>query len=140
MRTFGRFLSALLCLAICFSCKSTPEQEVGNVAKEFVDALYNLDYEKAQSYCTSESSAIISFFASNISEEHLSMVRKAGKAQVDIMNVNISEDETTATVLCKVTNYLKLSLLDNQSRIDEETEKEIDLIKEKDKWLVDLHM
>ena len=140
MRTFGRFLSALLCLAICFSCKSTPEQEVGNVAKEFVDALYNLDYEKAQSYCTAQSNAIISFFASNISEEHLSMVKKAGKAQIDIINVNICEDETTATVLCRITNYLKLSLLDNQSRIDKETEKEIDLINDNGKWLVDLHM
>lgn len=141
MRTFSRLLSVLLFLTLCFSCKhNTPEQEVGNMTKEFVDALYNLNYEKAQTYCTPQSSAIISFLASNISEEHLSMVKKAGKAQVDILKVDINEDETAATVLCKITNYLKLSLLDNQSCIDKEIEKEIDLIKDKGKWVVDLHM
>lgn len=140
MKTFARFLSILLCLTFCFSCKHTPEQEVENVTKEFVEALYNLDFEKAQKYCTSQSSAIINFLASNVSEEHLSMVKKAGKAQVDILKADINEDGTTATVICRIANYLKLSLLDNQSHIDKETEKEIDLIKEKGKWLVDIHM
>lgn len=140
MKAFGRFLSILLCLTFCSSCEHTPEQEVENVAKEFVEALYNLDYDKAQKYCTSQSSAIISFLASNVSEEHLSMVKRAGKAQVNVLRTDIDEDGTTATVICRIANYLKLNLLDNRSHIDKETEKEIDLIKEKGKWLVDIHM
>lgn len=140
MKTSSRFLSALLFITLCFSCKHAPEQEVENRAKEFVDALYNLDYEEAQKYCTSQSNTIISFLASNVNEEHLSMAKNAGKAQVVILKADINEDGTTATVLFKITNYLKINLLEGESYIDKETEKEIDLVKEDGKWLVDLHM
>lgn len=131
---------SLLCIILYFSCTPAPEQEVKDITREFVDALYNLDYGKAQEHCNSQSTAIINFLASNVSQKHISMIEEAGKAEVNILKVSINKDGTTATVLCKITNFLKLGLLDSKPYIEEQTEKRIDLVKENGKWLVNLQM
>ena len=79
------------------------------------------------------------FFASNISQEAIEKVKKAGRAKAEITKVTLNEDGITATVKCKITNYLKLNFIEETSTIEETSDKEFDLIKSGEIWLVDLH-
>lgn len=130
---------ALLYLFLLTSCNQTPEAIVKDVTMDFAKAFYNLNLEKAQKYTTFSSKTFISLLASNIDQEDIEKIKKAGGASVEIMDVVLENNGETAIVKCKITNYLKLNFIKGVSTIEKEFEKELNLIKYEDKWLIDLH-
>lgn len=129
-------------LLIVTACSRTPEQQIDMVVRDFAEALYNLDYEKAQGLCTPQSALIISLLASNISSKNFEQIKKAGRAKVEISSISINDGRTEATVKCKISNYLKLDIFNDNSFIEKEAEETFYLVKDENnqKWLVELHI
>ena len=131
-------LSILLFLT---SCHKSEEDEIEAVTKDFAEAFYNFDFDEASEYVTPQSHIFISLYASNIPSEDIAKQRKAGKSEAEIIKVILSKNgtTTTATVKCKITNHLKLDFLEGTSTIEKVSDKNFDLIKSNNEWLINLH-
>lgn len=131
--------SISLLFLVLTSCGSTPEKEVEAITKDFAESFYNMDYENALKLSTSQSALVISFFASNITQEYIDRLKQVGSANVEIINAEMGEYGTTATVRCKITNCIKINFIEESSFIKKESEEIFYLIKSGDKWFVDFH-
>lgn len=128
----------LFLLLILGSCEQTPEETVARVAQSFAEAYYNLEYEKAVVLATPESASPIIFRASNVTEEHINLLRIHGKAKVTVLDTALGEYGITARVKCKVENYIHPDFLLETTNVIAEQEEVYTLIKTDSGWLVDL--
>jgi len=131
------FLLPLLILLV--ACSSTPQSEAEKTAVNFSKAMYSLKLDEAKKYCAPDASRILSFVASNIKKEDLKLLKEAGEADISVIDSSIDPGDSTATVNLKISNYIQLNLMTGKATIEKEKEEKVDLIKVKDKWLVDLH-
>ncbi len=132
-------ISLLLLVCFLMACNSIPQQKAEDTAVDFSKAMYNLQFEDAKTMCTPNTSAILSFIASNLKEENIEMLKKAGEAKISVIESTLNPGDSTATVTLKVSNYLQLNMMSGKSTIEKEKEETIDLVKVNDKWLVDMH-
>lgn len=119
------------------SCKQAPEEQAATVAKSFAESFYNMDYNKALNYCTTQSAVVISFFASNISQENIDLLKNHGKAKIEVLETVLGEYGVSAKVKCKVSNFVKLNFLEETAFIEEEKEETFNMIKSGNDWFVD---
>ncbi|WP_321517227.1 DUF4878 domain-containing protein [uncultured Bacteroides sp.] len=138
MKKTHRFFLLLL-IPLFVACSHTPQKEAEKVAVNFSKAMYNLNFDDAKKYCTPDASKILSFIASNIKEEDLKLLKKSGDVDVSVVESTLNSGDSTATVNLKISNYIQINIMSGKSTIEKEKEERVDLVKVKDKWLVDLH-
>lgn len=137
-------VNQLILLFIIFftaACSETPQDQAEEVALNFSKAMYTLNFDEAKSFCTPDAENILIFIASNVNDEDLNTVKKAGDVDVSVSVIEstVYPGDTTATVNLKISNYVQLNMMGGKSSIEKEKEEKVDLVKVGDKWLVDLH-
>ncbi len=125
MRRILSIAVVLLLLVVTNACinKNKPDK----VAKAFLTALYEMNYDSAKTYCTSESYGYLEY------RKLLdSFINKLEEKKNELPNINI-----LSTKISGDSAECKYKLMGIPSEIpDEQT---IDLVKRNGKWLVDLH-
>lgn len=133
------YILIILYLVSFSACKQAPEEQAADIASSFAEAFYNLDYEKALKLSTAQSATAISFFASNINQNYIEMLKNYGKAKVEVIETNIGEYGLTAKVKCKIINCMKPNFMEETAYIEKEKEETFHLIKSGKDWFVDFH-
>jgi len=132
-------LISLPVIILFISCNNQNKQEAEKTAKEFAESFYNMDYKKATELSTSQSSPLIYFIASNVTDNNIKMIKKTGKARATVLKSNINEKDSVGTVICQISNYLQIDYLKNEnSVIINKQEHSFKLANIKGRWLVDL--
>jgi hypothetical protein len=131
-------LFVLVSIILCgTSCDST-KHEITLVATSYAESFYNYDYKTAAQFVTNESKHIIVFYSSNVSQSDLDQYNHSKKIKVEIEDVKLNDEYNEATVTMKITNMLKISLLNKPDTTIKEKEIHLDLKLVDGKWLVDL--
>lgn len=135
----ARILTILSIIILFISCSNQNKQEAEKTAKKFAESLCNMDYKEAAELSTPQSFPLIHFIASNVTDNNIKMIKKAGKAKVTILRSNINEKKTIGTVTCQINNYLQIDYLNNgNSMIINKQKHSFQLVNIKSKWLVNL--
>ena len=93
-------LSSLLLLG----CASNEKEKVTACAIEFAHDFFNLHFDKAVQNCTSESRKWIEFYASNLTEEDMEVIRNFPEAPYVMTADCLQINDSTATVRCIICN------------------------------------
>ncbi len=102
-------LVLVLVMALCaFTACGSEEDKVKKVAEKFMDAYLELNFEKAAEYCDGDTADQVSEMASYfdyLDEDEVKEAKEEAKGiKCDITNVEIDEEEGTATVDMTMTN------------------------------------
>lgn len=134
-----KFVFLQITLIICISCGRSTENEVKSSTINFARAFYSLNFQEAKKYCISGTSPEFDYYVSNITQESIDALKKAGEVQVEILDININNESLSARVKCRVTNYLKINPIEGTSIVEKQSEKIYNLKKSGKDWLIDLH-
>ena len=127
-------VSFILCVTSCDSTK----HEITLVATNYAESFYNYDYKTAVQFVTNESKHVIVFYSSNVSQSDLDQYNRSKKIKVKIEDVKLNDESNEATVTVKISNMLRISLLNKHDTTIKEKEIHLDLKLIDGKWLVDL--
>lgn len=122
-------LSLLLIVLFAFGACKKSANDPASVAKEYVLAINKMDYDKAKTLSTEETSKFIEMMKafSNMGGDEAKLAefkKKSEKIEVEILNTDIKDD---TLAICKY----KISGIENQ----EPKEESINLVKRNNKWL-----
>lgn len=105
-------------------------------AEGFSEAFFNMDFDRAASYCAPESYVWIRFKASNITEKDLEVYnRKQRMAESELKDLTFPND-TTATAVCNMSHVLLTDSLERQATMAQEKSFVIPMVKRDGEWLV----
>ena len=129
------FTLATLLLTACGS-ETKEEREVMTVARDFAEAYFNYDFDKASKLLTDDSRKWLNFEASNLTEDDMVTLRNDGQgAEVDVDNPIISGDG--ATVGIKVSHFHVTDSLAGGGHLEEEATFAVGLQRQADgRWKV----
>ena len=129
------FTLATLLLTACGS-ETKEEREVMTVARDFAEAYFNYDFDKASMLLTDDSRKWLNFEASNLTEDDMVTLRNDGQgAEVDVDNPIISGDG--ATVGIKVSHFHVTDSLAGGGHLEEEATFAVGLQRQADgRWKV----
>jgi len=135
---FFVFLSVFALLSI-FSCEQKSAEEI---VEERVDSFavhyFNWQYAKCVKYVTPESKKFLELASTNVTENNIEMLRSVEEdAAVDIDDI-IYESENSATVQLTVHNFLMADSIGSSAKFHEKGTTELKLVKNANKWYVDL--
>ena len=126
-----------LLLTSCQLHDENSETAVDVAAKEWAEAYFNFDYKEALKYMTPESGQWIRFAASNISEEDISFIKEHGvETKINITDSQMSENDSLCQTRIRVSDFIQLGMDPEESRVIDEADFLIQLVKRNDKWLV----
>lgn len=128
----------LLCLltAACGESREKDEEQIQEVAEGFASAFFNMDFDRAASFCAPESFPWVRFKASNITEKDLEVYnreQRMAKARLDRLTFS---SDTTAAATCQVAHVLLTDSLERQAIMVPERTFRIPLVKRDGKWLI----
>ncbi|MBQ4520529.1 MAG: hypothetical protein II999_07975 [Bacteroidaceae bacterium] len=124
---------ALMCiLGVATSCKPDDEEAVCQTAKDFAETYYNLDIQKARHYCTKELESVMNFRHSSTTEKEKSMKEQVGSARIRIIDCELNEEKSEASVRIEVSNFLRRNYLTDQVSLVASDTFELTLIKQID--------
>lgn len=126
---------------ILISCNgaTSEEKRIKNVVKQFSEAYFNYDLTTAVEHCTPESMKWIEYTASNVNEPDVERLRsKKDKADTNVTNITINENDSTAIVSVNVKNYLRLDSINSAGSIAADTDFRFHVVKRRGAWKVDL--
>ncbi len=119
-----RYLPPVLCTLLAMNgCSNASEDENSRLkgnALAFADAYFNYDFAKAKAFCTDESMKWLQFAASNMHEADLEILRAQDeKAMVEIENIRPDSNDSTGSVVLRVSNYMRPDTIGKAGRMIE---------------------
>ncbi len=136
MKKIYLLCSALLVTIACTTSESKTQKEAERVAKEFSEAYFNFDLQRANKLATSETARWLSYMASNLTQEDVDLLN----AQEEGASVDIEGMDILADSLCRVrlnlTHFMMLDSIGRPGVICHEGETELTLVKRDKQWLV----
>lgn len=138
--SFATMLS-IFNLATLQGCQ--PHEGSESQLKEDVDSFatyyYNWHFEQAAKYCTPRSEVWLRYAASNVHPADIDLLRaKQQDAIVELGDVDFHDDEVSATVSIKVTNYLKMDSIGKEAQLVKEASFDLPMVLHQGKWKVEL--
>ena len=128
------FVTAMLAMIGC--AESAEEEQAAKTATEFADHFFNYELKEAASLATDDSQKWISFFASNVDEATINLIRnqqEGATVNVDDVTINTS---TMATATITVNNFVWSNGMENSPVVVKEARFTLYLRKENETWLV----
>lgn len=128
------FVTAILATIGCV--ESAEEEQAAKTATEFADHFFNYELKEAALLATDESQKWISFFASNVDEATIDLIRnqqEGATVNVDDVTINTS---TMATATITVNNFVWSNGIENSPVVVKEARFTLYLRKENEKWFV----
>ena len=120
----------------CGHSMEKEHEEAKVVAESFSAAFFNMDFERAASFCVPESYAWIRFKASNITGRDLEVYnREQCTAEAELDDLTFPND-TTATAICNLSHVLLTDSLERQATMAQEKSFIIPMVKRNGQWLV----
>lgn len=128
-------------LSMLQSCQ--PHEGSESQLKEDVDSFatyyYNWHFEQAAKYCTPRSEVWLRYAASNVHPADIDLLRaKQQDAIVELGDVDFHDDEVSATVSIKVSNYLKMDSIGKEAQLVKEASFHLPMVLHQGKWKVEL--
>ena len=106
MKRFAFFMTAVAVLTACADSLSSQQEKAGRAATAFAEAYFNYDLQKAIEWTTPESAKWMSFVASNMTQEDVSILNSRTEGtQVTLTACEVLNDTTCETMLA-VDNFL----------------------------------
>lgn len=133
--------SILLCVSVAFmSCSvghaTDDEEDIALAADSFVYGYFNFDFSKAVRFCTPESGKWLKFRATNVLQEDIDIIKAQQEGATYAINEIKIIDDTTATVDCKVFNYLQTDTLGRPGCMKKSGRYKFKAVKRTGKWLI----
>ena len=108
-------------------------------ADSFAIYYYNWHFPKALKYCTPSSETWLRYAASNVHEADIELLRnKAEDASVEITDVDYADDEVSAVVSIKVSNFLQMDTIGKEAHPVDEATFQLPMEIHEGKWKVKL--
>jgi hypothetical protein len=123
MKLFGSLLGLILLMAACATEVSIDQSSAETVAKGFMEALQEQEFETAQKYCTSSAREALIDFETNLkmsNEEEKATQLAAFAMEIRTVECLDKDGSTVCTICCNTT----------------EEAAELGLVKQDDKWYV----
>lgn len=105
-------------------------------AEGFSAAFFNMDFDRAASFCAPESYPWIRFKASNITEKDLEVYNREQRLAESELDDLTFRNDSTAVAVCNMSHVLLTDSLERQATMAQEMTFRIPLIKRDGKWLV----
>ncbi len=135
MKIYLFLLTALFC-ACSGSGTLKYESEITSVVDDFAGRYFNLDYPASVKYCTSESSRLLKFYASNVGEKEIEILRNQSEpASCEVEDVVMIND-TSALAKCRVSGFLDISDIEQPKVISSDVIFEVPVVCRQGRWLV----
>lgn len=133
--------SILLCVSVALmSCSmgyaTDDEEEIALAADSFVLGYFNFNFPKAVRFCTPESEKWLRFRATNVLQEDIDIIKAQQEGATHAINGMEIIDDTTATVECKVFNYLQTDTLGRPGCMRKSGRYTLKAVKRTGKWLI----
>lgn len=95
----------------------------------FSNAYFNFKLEEAACFCTESSKKWISFYASNIHQTDIEVIRsQKNSAQIHIDDIIFNAEDSTGTAVVRVDNFISLDTLGKPGQIVEQSTFRINFI------------
>lgn len=132
-------LTAGMCLAGCDMHKGS-ESQLKETADSFAVHYYNWRFGKAVHYCTPESEQWLRFAATNVHSADIDSLRAmAADAEIRLGDVEFDENDTTATAIFHVKDFLQMDSLGQAAKVHKEATFRIPMVIRGEEWLVKLN-
>ncbi len=105
-------------------------------AEGFSAAFFNMDFDRAASFCAPESYPWIRFKASNITEKDLEVYNREQRLAESELDDLTFRNDSTAVAVCNLSHVLLTDSLERQATMAQEMTFRIPLVKRDGKWLV----
>jgi len=113
------------------------DKEVIAAANNFASAYFNYDFNGARPCVTPESERWLRFFASNVLEEDIELLKaQTSAAEHEVENISYASD-TVAVAHCRIENYLKRDTLGRAGHVVDKDYVSMKLVLRNGRWLVD---
>lgn len=120
----------------CAQDMEKEHEEAQVTAEGFSAAFFNMEFDRAASFCAPESYLWLRFKASNITEKDLEVYnREQRMAEAELDDLTFLND-TTATAICNLSHVLLTDSLERQATMAQEKSFIIPLVKRDGRWLV----
>lgn len=132
-----RFMSVLYILVACVTlslftdCLGDEDggSEVDDAAISWADAYFNFDLKKAQRYTTPESRIWLSFLASNITENDLTIIRQQEESAIVELTSSEQINDSTWLTTMTVSNFMMMDSIGQTGHMVDEAEFTVPVVK-----------
>lgn len=123
-------------LSTADSAENKAKKEITATVDKFATCYFNFDFNNTATTCTPESMKWLSFISTNILQEDIDIIKSQEEgSRHETIEITLTSD-TTATVTCKVYNFLKIDTLGRAGHMTEQATYKIPAVKRNSKWLV----
>lgn len=130
--------AGLMAMTGCQPHEGSEDQLKADV-DSFATLYYNWHFPKAAKYCTPESERWLRYAASNVHEGDIEQLhQKPEDATVEITDVDFGDDEVSAVVTLKVSNFLQMDTIGQEAHLIPQAEFQLPMKMKGEKWKVDL--
>ena len=126
-------------LCVLAGCALSPEDQTAeDTARQWAEAYFNFDYQRAAGLTAAEGIRWLRFAASNTSQAELDLMAHQA-ASVDVEDVDTHSDreyDTLRTVTLRVRPYVRPALLGTEPALAEEGRFTLTVVRRDGRWLV----
>ena len=146
MRNFTHKMAALALAAVALlvmaggcGMHEGSESQLKEDADSFAVCFYNWHFMDAARFCSPRSAAWMRYACSNVHQADIELLRaKEHDAQVELEDVDFCDDDSTALVSLKVTNYYRMDSIGTEAHLVDEAHVSLPMVIEGGKWMVNL--
>lgn len=121
------------CRHVAFGAESDVEATVDSFACDY----FNWYFEEAARHCTPESERWLRYAASNVHQADIDLLtHQEESAQHEILEINMDENDTTATAHLTVRNYLHMDTIGTKGHFVNQADFVLNLVRRNGRWLV----
>ncbi len=118
-----------------------PHEGSESQLKEDVDSFatyyYNWHFRQAAKFCTSESEVWLRYASSNVHQADLDLLhQKQEDAVAEVQDVEFGDDEISAKVYLKVSNYYRMDTIGTEAHLVKEADVTLPMVMQEGRWKV----
>ena len=123
-------------------CQLQEDDEMSAIDKavsNWAECFFNFDYKGALEYTTPESGKWIRFAASNITQSDIDFIQEHdNKVSINVVDHYLTAGDTASTARIRASDFVRLDLIDHNNTVVDQAEFQLNLVKRKGEWMVDL--
>ncbi len=138
-------LGTVACLVVLMTTGGCqPHEGSENQLKEDVDSFatyyYNWHFRQAAKFCTSESEVWLQYASSNVHQADLDLLHnKQEDAVAEVQDVEFGDDEISANVHLKVSNFYRMDTIGTEAHLVKEADVTLPMVIHEGHWKVQLN-
>ncbi len=126
-------------IGLCACTDHKNEEQLRDTANTFAQTYFNWQFNDALTHCTPSSQRWISYVASQVKQDDIDKLRSAEQgASSEIKEINYEEDDSVASVVMKVENFLSMDSLGTVGHFVESATYTFQLVRQAKRWKVRL--